>query len=218
MDAARKPAIMMPQPDADTSAHDVELLDLGPELLLATLRHLGPSDLACVAIGCKHLRDVAADDQLWEPICRQRWHRPHVSIASSYRSLYAAENGWRRPKFASNRLASEDGDGFISAMQAHPAAEGDANRLAIANGEAVQLWELRPSGGGGADGFSMRRLASHAIMPGAMVLSLAMPSPGLVCSGDNWGVIEVLQQPAAGDSDGSQRAKRASLRSPAISV
>jgi hypothetical protein len=205
----------------------IQLLDLGAELLLAVLAHLGPIELVRAAATCRELSTLAHDDGLWRSICAARWHNVHATQSrQSHSRLYARNNGWREPCIAPHVIRAAKGD-FISAVHACSAPQGGATHLALANSGAVELWGLRAEG----EGLSSRLLGSHTILPGAIVHSLAMPSPQLVLTGDNWGAIEVLQlrQQAAPGAAGAAAAegsaaaapalaKLASLRSPAITV
>ncbi len=207
-----------------------ELLDLGSELLLLVLAHLGPRELVRVAATCRALSALARDDGLWRAICTRRWHNVHhaprrppstattatattanatattatvttatvttataatatASATATYCSLYAANNGWSKPRIASGVIRAAKEDEFISAVLACSTPQGGASHVALATGSAVELWGLRAEG----EGVGSRLLGSHAILPGAIVHSLAMPSPHLVLTGDNWGALEVLQ-------------------------
>ena len=95
-----------------------EFLRLDQNLLLLVLSKLGPISLACACCCCRTLRELAAADELWKPLCKLRWHHAHKTVQPyaalparldsqhSWKGRYQSENGWKSPhlSFSQSRL------------------------------------------------------------------------------------------------------------------
>lgn len=180
----------------------IPLLSLDVDVLVSVFHKLDPVSLACLSCCCKALRAIADRDDLWQPLCRDRWHnlgrdtepqgrtfqKDGVATALAppdWHSIYISQNGWRAPSaFKAARFWNSRDPGEIYTLLSCTASdlglESSNRQIAIAGSQPyedpprVEIHDLA----------SPTSTSSYAIVPGGTAASsLTVLSGGRFAAG-----------------------------------